>query len=554
MTQKQRPDEIALGPSREPSLSFDALDSRPVRRWLLEQAPVLGYQVSCISIAEFHDRYFDTPSWRFHRAGLSLRARDLGDRRLAEARFLPGGAGYAAGLPDLSAELNGTGEPEFARDEGALGESVRAVAGKEKLDERLELNTRREVFLVGHEGADVLSLHLVSTSAPARGGQAAVSLARVEVLDVEEGRASEVAGFLDALQAACRLQPGGASTFQTVLFALGEGPGPMPCTGSQEVTASTTAAEAAYAVLRRQFERCVHHEPGTRLGQDIEELHDMRVSTRRMRAALRLFRAFLPVRVLSLNRELRWLASALGEVRDLDVQREQLVEWHSSLDVADRDALEVLARGIGKRRAAARRRLLRVLDSRRYERLVERAIRVLRQGPGRTPVEGRQPVLAVAPALITRSHKRIVKSGKRIEDTSPDSDLHALRIHCKRMRYALEFHATLYGDAGRRMIRTLVRLQDLLGDHQDACVAIDHLREIVASEGRKLPPRTVFVVGRLAERYARRARDLRAGFSKAFRPMRGNRWQRLCTRMESLALPFASRAAPPAPPTAQGDR
>jgi CHAD domain-containing protein len=268
-----------------------------------------------------------------------------------------------------------------------------------------------------------------------------------------------------------------------------------------------------------------------------------------MRAAIKLFRPFLPARVLSLNAELRWLAAALGEVRDLDVQLEQLEEWEGSVDESDRAALHVLAKGLDRRRAASRKRLLRALDSKRYERLVERVTRVLRQGPGKQPLEGRQPVLGTAPQLIARKHRKIVKRGKRIDDSSPDAELHSLRIQCKGLRYALEFHADLYGESAQRLIRVLVRLQDVLGEHQDACVATDHLREIVEKGGRKVPPPTVFVVGRLAERYAVRAQELRAAYAKAFKPLRGKRWDRLERKMEALGAAYGARRSMSQPPS-----
>jgi CHAD domain-containing protein len=411
------------------------------------------------------------------------------------------------------------------------------------------LRTRREVYLVGRDGADVVQLHLVSALVPARGTEPPLQVARVELYDVQEGHAETLSAFMDAMRQGCRLRPSGGSTYESVLFALGDGPAPLPYVGGTEVTGAMTVAEVAYAVLRRHFLRWLRHDPGTRVGEDIEELHDMRVSTRRMRAAIKLFRPFLPVRVLSLNSELRWLAAALGEVRDLDVQLEQLEEWEGSVDESDRAALHVLAAGIEKRRVAARKRLLRALDSRRYERLVDRVVRVLRQGPGKQPIEGRQPVLGIAPQLIGLKHRKIVKRGKRIDDSSPDAELHSLRIQCKGLRYALEFHSELYGEPAQRLIRVLVRLQDVLGEHQDACVAADHLREIVDQGGRRVPPPTVFVVGRLAERYAVRAQELRSAYAKAFKPLRGKRWDRLKRKMAALGAAYGAKRSMTQPPS-----
>ena len=84
--------------------------------------------------------------------------------------------------------------------------------------------------------------------------------------------------------------------------------------------------ELAYAVLRRQLAVLREKEPGTRLGEDPEELHDMRVATRRLRAALSLFADVLPVRAQVFREELGWLGRLLGAVRDLDVQLEGLAD------------------------------------------------------------------------------------------------------------------------------------------------------------------------------------------------------------------------------------
>ena len=90
--------------------------------------------------------------------------------------------------------------------------------------------------------------------------------------------------------------------------------------------------DLAFAVLRRQLAVVRAKEPGTRLGEDPEELHDMRVATRRLRAALSMFEAVLPVRAQVFREELGWLARLLGTVRDLDVQLEGLAGL-SSADV-----------------------------------------------------------------------------------------------------------------------------------------------------------------------------------------------------------------------------
>src|SRR5690606_18087206 len=94
--------------------------------------------------------------------------------------------------------------------------------------------------------------------------------------------------------------------------------------GSQQRDPDGGAAEYAYAWLREQWAAFILHAPGTRVGEDIEALHQMRVSTRRLRATIRVFDAILPPAMEHFRDELQWVGHELGAVRDLDVQIEGL--------------------------------------------------------------------------------------------------------------------------------------------------------------------------------------------------------------------------------------
>ena len=80
-----------------------------------------------------------------------------------------------------------------------------------------------------------------------------------------------------------------------------------------------TMAEAAVKTLRFHLARMLEHEAGTRLGEDSEELHVMRVSSRRMRMALRVFDEYLDRQAMRpVLKGLRRTGRTLGAVRDLD--------------------------------------------------------------------------------------------------------------------------------------------------------------------------------------------------------------------------------------------
>jgi CHAD domain-containing protein len=194
---------------------------------------------------------------------------------------------------------------------------------------------------------------------------------------------------------------------------------------------------------------------------------------------------------------------------------------------------------------------LRALDSARYERLVARATALLQRGPLRRAPAAAVPVLAAAPPLIARRYRKASKLGKRLGPAAPAEAFHALRIECKQLRYALEFLRELYGKPARDLIAPLVRLQDILGWHQDATVAVAFLRDLSLRHARRMPPRTLFAMGRLAERHAQRAAALRNQFPAAFKKIKGRPWERmeraLAARQPALPAPRAPRPKSPSP-------
>jgi CHAD domain-containing protein len=117
------------------------------------------------------------------------------------------------------------------------------------------------------------------------------------------------------------------------------------------------------------------------------------------------------------------------------------------------------------------------------------------------------------------------KAGNRIGPETPASDYHRLRIRCKRLRYALEFLGELYPGKTQPLISRLVALQNLLGLHQDAEVAIDRLRQLAVSGADGLNPGTIFAMGEIAERLRQGAIELRAQFPTAYARLSGKRWK-----------------------------
>ena len=547
----------AAGDDVEVEWQFDALDLRPVERWMaaLPGTP-LGGDPGPLSLTALAkpavrqvDRYLDTEDWRIGRAGLVLRTRRKGrrdegtlkDSRPADAGGLRRRLEVTESLPPEGIGALGPGGP--------VGRRLHAVVGNRPLHQVLEIRTRRRAFSLRVDGEDVAEVALDETTIVGDSGARPAHLRRVEV-EVVHRWVAALEPVVRDLRDACGLRPATLSKFEAGLLALGITIPGLPDLGPQAVSPESSMGELAYAVLRRHLGVLLARESGTRLGEDIEELHDMRVATRRLRAAIDVFVAVLPVRIQGLRKELGWLAAALGEVRDLDVQLEHMdnmgewsIAWATS-ETAE-DPLVHLRQLLVDQRVAARRRLLEALDSARYQRLLKGFISLVVQGPSRRFAAAGVPAVIAMPDLVAQRHGSVLKGAKRARRSGVATDFHRLRIRCKRLRYSLEFSAGLYGGSTDRFVRRMARLQDALGLMQDAEVATEQLLAITAEYGSDLPPLTIFAMGSVAERYRDEAADLLASMSRRLKVLDGSEWVALEEFM--AARHEEALAAAPAP-------
>lgn len=256
------------------------------------------------------------------------------------------------------------------------------------------------------------------------------------------------------------------------------------------------------AALDTRLRALLTHDPGTRVGTDPEELHQMRVAVRRMRAMLKAARPLVErTWADGLRAELGWLGRALGPVRDADVLIERLRGRAAAFDDSGRAAVETLIETLVADRENARTEMLAVLSSRRYTALLRQLATAVSQ-PLPTP-RGR----AAAPPLVELVHteyRKLFKAVRAAGEDPPDEVLHALRIHGKRLRYTGELAAAAGRKPVRKPVRKLVEstvvLQDVLGEHQDACVAQHRVVGLLDGFGDDVDADVAFAAGRLVER------------------------------------------------------
>ena len=254
--------------------------------------------------------------------------------------------------------------------------------------------------------------------------------------------------------------------------------------------------------LRHQLAEIERHDPGTRLGRDPESLHDMRVGVRRLRALLRAGRELVASDMVELDERLKELGRILGEVRDLDVLLARLDAEAAELGGEDAKRAVTLLAALRTERSGSRSRLLGALRSDEYLALLDDTART---------IDELEPSgsAATLDELTDKAAAKLRKAVRKLPEEPANEELHAVRKKGKRARYAGEL-------AGRdRLVKRAKKLQDVLGEHQDAVVAAERLRELAAGA----EPERALVAGRLVEREEDRRLEARAEWPKAWRKL-----------------------------------
>ena len=441
-----------------------------------------------LATRSFVSRYFDTPDHRLARRGVTLRCRIEKRRPLWQVK-----------LPREAArlEVEVPGSPFRLPDE--LGRLLRTYTRGAQLGPIASLRTRRVGFLV-RDGRRPVAEVVLDSVAVLDGQRVKRRFREAEIELVGAGDADDLDRIAKLLRDAGATDSAGTPK---VFRALG-----LDLSVEAESAGSPdTPLARVLAAMRRYLQAVYAHDPGTRLGAEPEELHQMRVAVRRLRALLRTARAmFAPKPIKALRDELKWLGSVLGEPRDLDVLRGHLREEVRQLEPQDRGAGRSLLRRLDKAGVKPRAELLAALDSSRYFELLDTVEETISNPP---VVEADISLTDVAAA----EWKKLRKTVKALPSEPADAELHAVRIKAKHARYAGELVAPEEGHAAERFVDRVKKLQDILGEHQDAAVAETRLRELA----RDAPaPRAGFVAGLLVERQHARRQAARAAFGEAW--------------------------------------
>jgi len=280
------------------------------------------------------------------------------------------------------------------------------------------------------------------------------------------------------LAAGCEAEP----PLPKLVRALGR-----PATRPADVVVPPLPLKATVVDLVRQataraVSQIIHHDPGARLGDDPEDVHKLRVATRRLRSDLHSFGAVLePARTELIRSELRWLGGVVGAVRDTDVLSARLATRLDELPEADSVGARRPQALLGRQAVDARTAMLRALRDARYLHLLDALVDLSTSPPLRKDAAKLTPRTSqrMAAKMVQKPWRRLADAVEALGPHPPDARLHEVRILAKRSRYAAEAAAPLLRPAATRFAAAVADLQTVLGDHQDTVLAEAWFRNAV---------------------------------------------------------------------------
>ena len=452
-----------------------------------------GYRLGQPLHRVVQDIYLDTPDYRLLRLGYQLRLR-IGESQwvmAVKSRGVASEIGIYRRI-EIEAPLDEKRRPERAGDlPGQIGAVLAAV-----LDRRSQLvpvcviDQTRKVLEVtattpAHKRPEARVLGLLSLDEMCiRQEVEGPMLARAYEIEVELAKDVDVAELqviAARLIGAYSLEPSHASKLERGLAILSRHPANSP-ENWQGLQREMPMAEACRAIWNEQFMLLLLNEAGARFSADPEYVHDARVSIRRARAAARIYQSyFKPKAIRTHLKRLRRTARLFGAVRDLDVAIGKLQSYQARTRRKSAGDLKTTLDEWIAKRAAAHVELIKWLDSAQYAEFVGEFLQFCRRpnagavdfrpapGAETTPFQVRH---VVPPMLLSNfANVRAYEVWFDLADEVPVETLHRLRIECKYLRYNLEFMLSLLGPDGAEVVALLRKLQDDLGDLNDAVVS-----------------------------------------------------------------------------------
>jgi triphosphatase len=453
--------------------------------------------------------YFDTPTHELRNGGLSLRVREKEGRFVQTVKTRLG-----AGLFDRreweAPIAGGSPDPvEFAKTPvgGVLN------GGANRLSPVFAAVVDRRVGF-WREGEDLVELSL--DQGEIKAGDQAEPICELE-LELKAGRPQALFRLAHALAEAAPIRLTFDSKAERGYRLAGhEGLAAVKAERAT-ITPDLTAAEAFRRIARGCLGQVSSNCQLLRRARTPEALHQARVGLRRFRAACAAFKPMLAGEGLErIKTETKWLGGEMNAARDVDVFLKDVFSPAAEAD-EENIPLAALGRRLLRAQAEAYERALEAIGSARFATLLLDAAEWVEVGDWTISGEpaASQPVADFGAGALSRFRAAVRKHGGDLAEMRPELR-HALRIRVKKLRYATEFFADIYGEATlkrrRKFVGALKALQEALGQLNDIAVAREKALEMVGPQAAEL----AFTAGMLVARRAQNEPAQLAAATKAF--------------------------------------
>jgi triphosphatase len=445
--------------------------------------------------------YFDSDKQKLRKKGLTLRVRRVGDRYVQTIKATGNLGSFER--DEWETEIAGQ-DPDLSLARGTALESLVNGKLRRQLKPLFETRVRRTLYPILD---DTRAVALTVDRGTIDTGRRSAPLCEIE-LELERGNAQELFDFAREIARSVPARLAVKSKSERG-YALLDGREDAPAKAAPiDLPARTRTRDAFKVIGRACLRQVVASEPALMNG-DPEGVHQMRVGLRRLRAAMSLFSSLLrEPQTAALKAELKWLTSELAPARELEVlvtrvvapMRKQRARW---------GGMPSLSHELTEKREAAVTCAQNAVRSARFCALTLDVAAWLEVGEWRTPEDnlarerGDLAIAVLAAEQLDRRWRKVCKKGKALAELDARSR-HKLRIQTKKLRYSVEFFASVFPSKRamkrrERFLPALERLQDGLGDLNDIAV---HERRIAAMGVRhaRANPERAFAAGLLTGR------------------------------------------------------
>jgi CHAD domain-containing protein len=421
-----------------------------------------GFTLVTESRQQSHLTFYDSFDWRLYGQSLAL----LGDGQslflyhLDEAVEMPRTA--VANPPIFAWELP----------EGELQAAIAPILAARALLPQADIHLHTTLLQVQNEDEKGVAWLWLEATPPL------ATYARLLPVRGYEQEAEQVAEWLETVGGTA-VSP--ANFYHQSMTAAGKLPGDYTAKTQLTFDPNMPATTAVKCLLQAELRVIQTNAPYIGKDIDTEFLHDFRVALRRTRSALGQFKQLFPAdQVLRFRDELKIVAQWTNELRDLDVYLLAEDKYRALLPEMMQAEIGPLFAYLRQKRVSALATAVTRFQSAEYQTIMDDWTAFL----GTAETDADQPLLPLAQHHIHKRYRRIRKEGRHILQNGDEAQMHALRIQCKKLRYLLEFFASLFPPEQLAVLITQLKsLQATLGDINDLRVQEAYLLGIA----RELP-------------------------------------------------------------------